>query len=54
MNWKRIKREYLCMIIFIEYKYILFRLLFCIYLKLYGLMISYIVIIVIKFNKDNF
>lgn len=53
MNWKRIKREYLCMTIFIEYKYTLFRLSFCIYLKLYGSMTSQTVTIATKPNKDN-
>lgn len=53
MNWKRIKREYLCMTKFIEYKYTLFRLSFCIYLKLYGSMTSQTVTIATKPNKDN-
>lgn len=38
---------------FIEYKYTLFRLSFCIYLKLYGSMTSQTVTIATKPNKDN-
>lgn len=53
MNWKRIKREYLCRTIFIEYKYTLFRLSFCIHFKLYGSMTSQTVTIATKPNKDN-
>lgn len=38
---------------FIEYKYTLFRLSFCIYLKLYVSMTSQTVTIATKPNKDN-
>lgn len=38
---------------FIECKYTLFRLSFCIYFKLYGLITSQTVTIATKPNKDN-